>query len=175
MEELLKAFEIIEKIYDDFAQIGTIETVGAIFGTILDQWCADKDVSTDRARKMLEHLVLAHKYVDDSLGRMKKSNVENPNYETAINLIDEFCKSEYGNDAKIDDLTNIPLAYTTLGDNDETEVQVSVNLIKNEIVTTFSGAVEAEFKRSYPSTEKLIQNELNYLDFGNLVYFYDID
>ena len=49
--------------------------------------------------------------------------------ERAKDLITEFCANEYGDDKPIDfsDLTKIPIAHTTVNDND-LSVQAYVNL-----------------------------------------------
>jgi hypothetical protein len=88
--------------------------------------------------------------------------------ELAKRLIEEFCWNEYGDDEEIDfsDLSNVELAYTTITD-DEIPVQVSVDLV-NFCLNTYLGDKLMNVNR-YDSLEHLVQWELYYLDFDNLV------
>lgn len=44
----------------------------------------------------------------------------------------EFCLAEYGHYADISDLSNIPLAYTTDGNNND--IQITIDIIKNIVM-----------------------------------------
>lgn len=48
--------------------------------------------------------------------------------EQAKSLINDFCQSEYGDDADFSDLTKIGVAYTTVTD-DEISIQVNIDLV----------------------------------------------
>ena len=53
---------------------------------------------------------------------------QEPALEQAKSLINDFCQSEYGDDADFSDLTKISVAYTTVTD-DEIPIQVNIDLV----------------------------------------------
>lgn len=82
-------------------------------------------------------------------------------------LMDEYLltnKSELGD--TFDDMENIPIAYTTTED-DEQEIQVNADLINFKITTYLDDVIHSENK--YSTLQELIDNELKYLAFDNLV------
>ena len=90
--------------------------------------------------------------------------------EKAKKLINDYCIAEFDHEAEFSDLYNVGLAYTTLTD-DEIPVQVSVDL-KNNVFKRFLDSYLFELKQ-YNSLEELINEELEWLDFSDLVYVPD--
>ena len=87
--------------------------------------------------------------------------------EQAKSLINDFCQSEYGYDADFSDLTKIGVAYTTVTD-DEILVQVNIDLVNHRLERYLND--EHYETRQYGSMQELIANELEILDFSDLVY-----
>lgn len=88
-------------------------------------------------------------------------------FETAKNLINEFCLEEYGSPADFSNLSKIGIAYTTVTD-DELPIQVDVNL-ENFTVEKYidNVLVDTEYYYNLSNiTEKFLQN----LNFDELVY-----
>lgn len=90
--------------------------------------------------------------------------------QEAKDIINQFVKDEYLNDdgADFTDLTNVNVAYTNLGDNEEHEVQVSVDLINFSVNKYYDGRL-AESSQ-YESIDDLITSELEGMSFDDLVY-----
>ena len=86
--------------------------------------------------------------------------------EKAKQLINKFCYEQYGCEADISDLSKVDLAYTVLPD-DNTEVQVSVDLIHLGMNTYINGKLYSKIE--YNSLEDLVKNELQMLDFDALI------
>ena len=86
--------------------------------------------------------------------------------ERAKTLIDEFCAYEYASQADFSDLSRVNIAYTTVGDED-IPLQVHVDLEDYKIERELDGKpLDA---RQYGSLQELIENELEGLDFQELV------
>lgn len=93
-------------------------------------------------------------------------------YEEALALINDFSFNEYGSIPNTSrTLVSIPLAYTTVGENEETEISVYCNLI-DRTVTTFIDRIEVE-RVFYPNLRSMIKNFLSFLDFDSLVLIND--
>ena len=90
--------------------------------------------------------------------------------EQAKSLINDFCQSEYGDDADFSDLTKIGVAYTTVTD-DEIPIQVNVDLVNYRLERYLDD--EHLETRQYGSIQELIANELESLDFSDLIYVSD--
>ncbi|MCM1284745.1 MAG: DEAD/DEAH box helicase family protein [Acetobacter sp.] len=88
----------------------------------------------------------------------------------AKDLIDNFVNKEYehSNGADFSDLTNVNVAYTNLGDNEEHEVQAAVDLVNFAVNKYYDGKL-AESSQ-YKSLDDLINYELEGLSFDDLVY-----
>lgn len=85
----------------------------------------------------------------------------------AKHMIDVFCKAEYGNEgADYSDLTNVELAFTETEDG-LFQIQTSVNLVDNVLFTKVDNMVV--YSNSYSSLSELIEKELKYLNFDELV------
>ena len=92
--------------------------------------------------------------------------------ERAKGLISDFCQSEYGSEPDFSDPAKIGIAYTTITD-DEIPIQVNIDLVKFRLERDLNGEhLEA---RQYSSLQDLIANELEILDFSDLVHVSDED
>lgn len=88
--------------------------------------------------------------------------------DTAKQLIERFAYAEYGSDdVDFSDLEHIGIAYTTIGD-EEREIQVSVDLTHFNISQVVDGVCVE--RREYDSLRELIDNELESLDFNDLIF-----
>ena len=93
-----------------------------------------------------------------------------PTFNEAKELINNFVNKEYERDdgADFSDLTNVNVAYTNLGDNEEHEVQASVDLVHFAVNKYYDGKL-AECSE-YKSLDELIEFELEGLSYDDLVY-----
>lgn len=88
----------------------------------------------------------------------------------AIEIISDFCYEEYGSDqADVDtsDLSKVPIAYTTYGDNDEYEIQVYVNFDNNSFETYLDN--ELVDVDTYPDLDSFIEDGLQWMSFDELI------
>lgn len=92
--------------------------------------------------------------------------------DIAIGLINDYCQEEFQEGADVDDLSNIPITYTTITDY-EIPIQISVDLIGFALVRELNG--QAYERRQYDSLSELISRELEYLDFHLLISVSDED
>ena len=92
--------------------------------------------------------------------------------ERAKGLISDFCRSEYGSEADFSDPTKIGIAYTTVTD-DEIPVQVNIDLVNFRLERYLDD--EHLETRQYASLQELITNELENLDFSDLIHVSDED
>ena len=95
---------------------------------------------------------------------------QEPALEQAKSLINDFCRSEYGDDADFSDLTKIGVAYTTVTD-DEIPIQVNIDLVNYRLERYLDGEHLETWQ--YASMQELIANELESLDFSELAYVSD--
>lgn len=87
----------------------------------------------------------------------------------AMQLIDAFTLGEFGSDSNdYTDMSRVPIAYTTIGDNDEIERQVYIDLLNYQIIREDNGNIAEIVK--YNTLNELIENELTQLDFGTLIF-----
>ena len=92
--------------------------------------------------------------------------------ERAKGLISDFCRSEYGSEADFSDPTKVGVAYTTVTD-DEIPIQVNIDLVNYRLERYLDDAhLET---RQYGSLQELITNELENLDFSDLIHVSDED
>ena len=92
--------------------------------------------------------------------------------ERARGLISDFCRSEYGSEADFSEPAKISVAYTTVTD-DEIPVQVNIDLVNYRLERYLDDAhLET---RQYGSLQELITNELENLDFSDLIHVSDED
>ena len=92
--------------------------------------------------------------------------------ERAKGLISDFCRSEYGSEADFSDPAKIGVAYTTVTD-DEIPVQVNIDLVNYRLERYLDD--EHLETRQYGSLQELIANELENLDFSDLIHVSDED
>ncbi len=88
----------------------------------------------------------------------------------AKDLINDFVNTEYEREdgADFSDLSNVNVAYTNLGDNEEHEVQAAVDLVNFAVNKYYDGKL-AESSQ-YNSLDELIEFELEGLSYDDLVY-----
>lgn len=93
-----------------------------------------------------------------------------PTFNEAKELINNFVNKEYERDdgADFSDLTNINVAYTNLGDNEEHEVQAAVDLVHFAVNKYYDGKLAESSE--YKSLDELIEFELEGLSYDDLVY-----
>ena len=92
--------------------------------------------------------------------------------ERAKGLISDFCRSEYGSEADFSDPAKIGVAYTTVTD-DEIPVQVNIDLVNFRLERYLDD--EHLETCQYGSLQELITNELENLDFSDLIHVSDED
>ena len=92
--------------------------------------------------------------------------------ERAKGLISDFCRSEYGSEADFSDPAKIGVAYTTITD-DEIPLQVNIDLVNYRLERYLDD--EHLETRQYGSLQELISNELENLDFSDLIHVSDED
>ena len=90
----------------------------------------------------------------------------------AKGLISDFCRSEYGSEADFSDPAKIGVAYTTVTD-DEIPIQVNIDLVNYRLERYLDD--EHLETRQYGSLQELITNELENLDFSDLIHVSDED
>lgn len=93
-----------------------------------------------------------------------------PTFNEAKELINNFVNKEYERDdgADFSDLTNVNVAYTNLGDNEEHEVQASVDLVHFAVNKYYDGKLAESSE--YKNLDELIEFELEGLSYDDLVY-----
>ena len=92
--------------------------------------------------------------------------------ERAKGLISDFCRSEYGSEADFSDPAKVGVAYTTVTD-DEIPIQVNIDLVNFRLERYLDD--EHLETRQYGSLQELITNELENLDFSDLIHVSDED
>ena len=90
--------------------------------------------------------------------------------EKAKRLINDFCESEYDHGCEFNDLEHIGIAYTTSGDG-EHDIQIEVDLVNYKMLSIIDGEIAQEVQ--FDSLEQLIDEELEGLDFENLIAIVD--
>ena len=88
----------------------------------------------------------------------------------AKRLINYFCVCEYDGGANFDDLEHVGIAYTTSGDG-EHDIQIEVDLVGYKMVSIIDGKVAQVVQ--FDSLEQMIEEELEVLDFENLIAMVD--
>ncbi len=92
--------------------------------------------------------------------------------ERAKWLISDFCRGEYGSEADFSDPAKIGVAYTTVTD-DEIPIQVNIDLVNYRLERYLDD--EHLETRQYGSLQEIITNELENLDFSDLIHVSDED
>ena len=133
------------------------------------------EMSEDERQELVDKVELSLDYsenynlTDNDMALYKAITTERreKQFETAKNLINEFCLEEYDSPADFSNLSKIGIAYTTVTD-DELPIQVDVNL-ENFTVEKYidNVLVDTEYYYNLSNiTEKFLQN----LNFDELVY-----
>ncbi|MCR5691510.1 MAG: ssDNA-binding domain-containing protein [Eubacterium sp.] len=95
---------------------------------------------------------------------------EDKSMEEAKILLQNFCQSEYGNNCDFKDLSNVEIAYSTWTNDDtnkEYEIQAAFDLEEHMLIKYVDG--DGYYEKKYDSLEDMIETELKYLDFADLV------
>ena len=82
-------------------------------------------------------------------------------------------KEYHGSAGTFENLYKIPLARTTIGEDEKHTISVCVDLVNLDLITDIDG-IEVE-RLHYDSLRQLIDTELKNLDFDSLVYLDDLD
>ena len=90
--------------------------------------------------------------------------------ERAKGLISDFCRSEYGSEVDFSDPAKVGVAYTTVTD-DEIPIQVNIDLVNYRLERYLND--EHLETRQYGSLQEIITNELENLDFSDLIHVSD--
>ena len=104
--------------------------------------------------------------------RLELGQAEQALLERAKGLISDFCRSEYGSEADFSDPAKVGVAYTTVTD-DEIPIQVNIDLVNFRLERYLDD--EHLETRQYASLQELITNELENLDFSDLIHVSDED
>lgn len=93
---------------------------------------------------------------------------EDDDLQEAIDSINAFSLSEYGNEAVDEntDLSDIGILYTTDGGDNEVELQISVDLLEPSMLYYING--ELRHTDTYEDLRDLIDSDLDILDFDDL-------
>ena len=92
--------------------------------------------------------------------------------DEAIDCINVYYEKEFhGSAGDFENLYKIPLARTTIGEDEKHTISVCVDLVNLDLITDIDG-IEVE-RLHYDSLRKLIDTELKNLDFDSLVYLDD--
>ena len=86
--------------------------------------------------------------------------------------VSDFCRSEYGSEADFSDPAKVGVAYTTVTD-DEIPIQVNIDLVNYRLERYLDD--EHLETRQYGSLQEIITNELENLDFSDLIHVSDED
>ena len=97
-------------------------------------------------------------------------NWKSPELERAKGLINAFCNTEYQHEADFSDMTCVGIAHTTITD-DEIPIQVNVNLIDCTLERYIDNTLVD--KREFDDIADLAMNQLEYLNFDDLISFTD--
>lgn len=120
------------------------------------------DTDIERLKVRLEGLV-EDKY-------REYPNWKSPELERAKGLINAFCNTEYQHEADFSDMTCVGIAHTTITD-DEIPIQVNVNLIDCTLERYIDNTLVD--KREFDDIADLAMNQLEYLNFDDLISFTD--
>ena len=94
--------------------------------------------------------------------------------DEAIDCINVYYEKEFhGSAGDFENLYKIPLARTTIGEDEKHTISVCVYLVNMDLISDIDG-IEVE-RLHYDSLRKLIDTELKNLDFDSLVYLDDPD
>lgn len=120
------------------------------------------DTDIERLKVRLEGLVES-KY-------REYPNWKSSELERAKKLINAFCNTEYQHEADFSDMTCVGIAHTTITD-DEIPIQVNVNLIDCTLERYIDDTLVD--KREFDDIADLAMNQLEYLNFDDLISFTD--
>ena len=127
---------------------------------------------------MLDYIteVVSKNEIEDVLRKIGFTyrEIHDEGFETPLGkakrLINDFCESEYDHGCEFNDLGHVGIAYTTSGDG-EHDIQIEVDLIRYSMTSMIDGEVAQVVQ--FDSLEQLIDEELEVLDFENLIAMVD--
>lgn len=73
MKDLLLAFEVLDKVYENVKQISDEKCFFAFVCTMIDQWAADHNMTSDDVIEMTKHILEAQEGVHNTLGMPEKT------------------------------------------------------------------------------------------------------
>ena len=133
--------------------------------------CEEVKLSWTQVAARVDDLVKLDRYLSPEAMAQRQAILDakmelDSTLERAKELIDDFCQDEYDSPADFEDLSKIGIGYTTVTD-DEIPIQVYVNLEDFRIERYLDGTLIDS--RQYDSLQALIENELEDLDFSDLI------
>ena len=75
MEELLKAFDVMGEVYPHIKNLNSRVALGALIGTLVDQWTADHDLDQAVGREIIQNVLEVMPEVHEAEGPMPKTVV----------------------------------------------------------------------------------------------------
>lgn len=128
--------------------------------------CDDVTLSWTQVANRIDDLIRSDRYL--TLEEKQQATL----LGRAKELISDFCMSEYESVASFDNLREIGIGYTTVTD-DEIPIQANVNLVDFRIERYLDETLIET--RQYESLEELIEQELEDLNFEDLISYTDKD
>ena len=133
--------------------------------------CEEVKLSWTQVAARVDDLVKLDRYLSPEAMAQRQAILDakmelDSTLERAKELIDDFCQDEYDSPADFEDLSKIGIGYTTVTD-DEIPIQAYANLEDFRIERYLDGTLIDS--RQYDSLQALIENELEDLDFSDLI------
>ena len=133
--------------------------------------CEEVKLSWTQVAARVDDLVKLDRYLSPKAMAQRQAILDakmelDSTLERAKELIDDFCQDEYDSPADFEDLSKIGIGYTTVTD-DEIPIQAYANLEDFRIERYLDGTLIDS--RQYDSLQALIENELEDLDFSDLI------
>ena len=133
--------------------------------------CEEVKLSWTQVASRVDDLVKLDRYLSPEAMAQRQAILDakmelDSTLERAKELIDDFCQNEYDSPADFEDLSKIGIGYTTVTD-DEIPIQAYANLEDFRIERYLDGTLIDS--RQYDSLQALIDNELEDLDFSDLI------
>ncbi|MCD7813535.1 MAG: hypothetical protein LUH20_05730, partial [Lachnospiraceae bacterium] len=107
----------------------------------------------------------AEEYREELIENAREEAARSP-LDRAKDLIDQYCMDEFSTPADFDDMTKIGIGYTTISDED-IPIEASANLVEFKIERYLNDRLFDT--RQYDSLKALISEELEHLDFNELM------
>ena len=124
-------------------------------------------LSEDMPREVFERRLRENETNDHLIVETPTAQADSPDIEEARQLIDEYCQAEFGENAEYEDLEHVGLAFTTIGEKEDYAIEAEADLVHFALNRFIDG--ELIESRKYNSMPQLISNELQSLDFSELI------